>query len=174
MEVLTAEHMGFCYGVRRAVEMAAAAPGQTGAPVFTLGPLIHNPQMIEKLRTQGVGVVDELAAAGEATVVIRSHGVGPAVYAEAERQGKVLLDATCPHVKKAQLAARAFAEKGLPASVRNQPNKSKNTKKRWIGTDFFSSFPDRDPYYVIHSNTIGIILTERSSECNRRSISHIA
>ena len=56
MEVLTAEHMGFCYGVRRAVEMAAAAPGQTGAPVFTLGPLIHNPQMIERLKAQGIGV----------------------------------------------------------------------------------------------------------------------
>ncbi len=117
MEVLTAEHMGFCYGVRRAVEMATTAPDKTQLPVFTLGPLIHNPQMIERLKEQGVDVMDSLAEAGAATVVIRSHGVGPDVYETAARQGIPLIDATCPHVKKAQLAARAFAEKGLQVVV---------------------------------------------------------
>ena len=74
MEVLTAEHMGFCYGVRRAVDMAVTAPEKTGTPVVTLGPLIHNPQMIERLKAQGIGVTDSLASSGGATVLIRSHG----------------------------------------------------------------------------------------------------
>ena len=158
MEVLTAEHMGFCYGVRRAVEMAAAAPGQTGAPVFTLGPLIHNPQMIEKLRTQGVDVVNELAAAGTATVVIRSHGVGPAVYAEAERQGKVLLDATCPHVKKAQLAARAFAEKGLQVVVageRKHPEVASILE--WAGPGAIAAETAADIETAVLTGAVGIV-----------------
>ena len=117
MEVLTAEHMGFCYGVRRAVDMAVSAPDKTGTPVVTLGPLIHNPQMIQRLKKQGIDVTDSLAAAGGATVLIRSHGVGPAVYEEAARRQISWLDATCPHVKKAQLAAKAFAAKGLRVVV---------------------------------------------------------
>lgn len=117
MKVVTAEQMGFCYGVRRAVDMAVAAPGKAGVPVFTLGPLIHNPQMIERLKTQGVDVVESLAEAGEATVLVRSHGVGPDVYDEASQRGISLLDATCPHVKKAQLTARSFAEKGFQVVV---------------------------------------------------------
>ena len=122
MEVLTAEHMGFCYGVRRAVNMATEAPEKTGTPVFTLGPLIHNPQMIERLKAQGIGVIDSLTSAGGATVLIRSHGVGPQVYEEAARQEIHLLDATCPHVKKAQLAARAFADKGFRVVVAGERN----------------------------------------------------
>ena len=60
MELFLAEHMGFCYGVRRAVEMAKAEADKAGSTVFSLGPLIHNPQMIEKLRSQGVEVAETL------------------------------------------------------------------------------------------------------------------
>lgn len=123
MKVLTAESMGFCYGVRRAVEMAfspdTAAPGQK---LVTLGPLIHNPQMIEKLAGQGVDVIDSLEAAKEATVLIRSHGVGPAIYEAATEQGIALRDATCPHVKRAQMAAKQFTERGFQVVVAGERN----------------------------------------------------
>ena len=158
MEVLTAEHMGFCYGVRRAVELAAAAPGQAGAPAVTLGPLIHNPQMIARLQAQGVGVVNELAEAGAATVVIRSHGVGPSIYEEAERQGRRVLDATCPHVKKAQQAARAFAEQGLQVVVageRKHPEVASILE--WAGPGAIAAESAADIESAALSGAVGIV-----------------
>ncbi len=158
MEVLTAEHMGFCYGVRRAVELAAAAPGQAGAPVVTLGPLIHNPQMIAKLQAQGVGVVNELAEAGAATVVIRSHGVGPAIYEEAERQGRRVLDATCPHVKKAQQAARTFAEQGLQVVVAGERKHPEVTSiLEWAGPGAIAAESAADIESAALSGAVGIV-----------------
>jgi 4-hydroxy-3-methylbut-2-enyl diphosphate reductase len=120
MEVLLAEHMGFCYGVRRAVDMATTAARKASSVIFTLGPLIHNPQMIERLQGQGVEVLDSLDsvdAHNPATVLIRSHGVGPNVYEQAARLTVNLLDATCPHVKLAQSAAKKYADQGVQVVV---------------------------------------------------------
>ena len=111
MEVILADYLGFCYGVKRAVTIAqenASADGTSS----TLGPIIHNPQVVERLKTEGVGTVDALAEMDRGTVIIRSHGVGPEVYEEAEQRGLNLVDATCPHVKKAQLSAKKLADSG--------------------------------------------------------------
>lgn len=109
MNVTIAKACGFCYGVRRAVDMASAA--ETGTK--TLGPIIHNPQVVARLSAQGVVPVDSLdhVENGE-TVLIRSHGVGPDVYEEAARRCIHLIDATCPHVKKAQQDAKKIVEEG--------------------------------------------------------------
>ena len=111
MEVILADYLGFCYGVKRAVTIAqenASADGTSS----TLGPIIHNPQVVERLKTEGVGTVDALAEMDRGTVIIRSHGVGPEIYEEAEQRGLNLVDATCPHVKKAQLSAKKLADSG--------------------------------------------------------------
>lgn len=109
MKVTIAEACGFCYGVRRAVDMASQA--ETGTK--TLGPIIHNPQVVASLSAQGVAPVDSLDEVGDGeTVLIRSHGVGPSVYEEASRRGIRVIDATCPHVKKAQQDAKKIVEEG--------------------------------------------------------------
>ena len=109
MKVTIAEACGFCYGVRRAVDMASQA--ETGTK--TLGPIIHNPQVVACLSAQGVAPVDSLDEVGDGkTVLIRSHGVGPSVYEEASRRGIRVIDATCPHVKKAQQDAKKIVEEG--------------------------------------------------------------
>lgn len=109
MKVTIAEACGFCYGVRRAVDMASQA--ETGTK--TLGPIIHNPQVVSRLSAQGVAPVDSLDEVGDGeTVLIRSHGVGPSVYEEASRRGIRVIDATCPHVKKAQQDAKKIVEEG--------------------------------------------------------------
>ena len=109
MTVLLAKSAGFCYGVRRAVDMASQA--ETGTK--TLGPIIHNPQVVARLSAQGVAPVDSLDEVGDGeTVLIRSHGVGPSVYEEASRRGIRVIDATCPHVKKAQQDAKKIVEEG--------------------------------------------------------------
>ena len=116
MEVILADYLGFCYGVKRAVNIAqenASADGRSS----TLGPIIHNPQVVERLKTKGVGTIDDLAEMDEGTVIIRSHGVGPDIYAEAEKRGLNLVDATCPHVKKAQLSAKKLADEGYKVVI---------------------------------------------------------
>lgn len=112
MKITVAESAGFCFGVRRAVEMTreAAAKG----PVCTLGELIHNPQVTEKLRLLGVTAIETPSEAPQdATVVIRSHGVGQTVYEELAARGIPTLDATCPFVEKIHRIVAAASPEDL-------------------------------------------------------------
>ena len=114
MEIILAENHGFCYGVKRAVEMANEAAEGKGKS-YTLGPIIHNPQVVGRLESKGVSPIQEVADIDEGTMIIRSHGVGPAIYAEAE-------DATCPHVKKAQQDAKSVIEDGMTLVILGEKN----------------------------------------------------
>lgn len=108
MEIFLAEHRGFCYGVKRAVDIALSCAGQE-KPARTLGPIIHNPQMVAKLADKGIGLANHLDDISDGMVIIRSHGVGPNTYKMAEGKALEIIDATCPHVKKAQQAAAELA-----------------------------------------------------------------
>lgn len=119
MEVILSECLGFCYGVKRAIKIAEEhADGKS----CTLGPIIHNPQMVARLQAEGVGTVEDLTAMEEGTIIIRSHGVGPHIYKEAELRGLNLVDATCPHVKKAQLSAKNLSEDGRQVVIVGEKN----------------------------------------------------
>lgn len=112
MKVIRADYAGACYGVQRALDLAQAAV-EGGGQAYTLGPLIHNPQVVAHLEEQGVYAVekaDETCADG--TVIIRSHGVTPAVKRSVAELGIPLVDATCPHVARAQKAAARMADQG--------------------------------------------------------------
>lgn len=112
MEIRIAENCGFCYGVKRAVNMAQDTSDQLERS-YTLGPIIHNPQVVSNLEEHGVYAVDSLDEIPGGTVIIRSHGVGPAVYEEATDKGLKVVDATCPHVKKAQQDAKSVIDSGM-------------------------------------------------------------
>lgn len=108
MQVLLAEEYGFCFGVERAVEMVEGALGD-GDTVRSLGPLIHNDQEMQRLKSSGVETISEPVQIrrGE-TAVIRAHGVTPQVQSELEAKASKVVDATCPFVTRVQkLAARA-------------------------------------------------------------------
>lgn len=111
LEVILADYLGFCYGVKRAIKIARENAAPDGS-ACTLGPIIHNPQMVERLKEEGVGTISSLDDMKRGRVIIRSHGVGPETYARAEAMGLECVDATCPHVKKAQLSAKELAEEG--------------------------------------------------------------
>lgn len=111
MKIIVAQHRGFCYGVKRAVDMAQDCVDSEGQ-TYTLGPIIHNPQMVDRLANQGIGMAHTLEEIKQGTVIIRSHGVGPDTYTDANDKGLRIVDATCPHVKKAQQAAKELMEKG--------------------------------------------------------------
>lgn len=112
MNVVRARYAGACYGVQRALDMAYAAI-LDGEPAYTLGPLIHNPQVVAKLEKEGVSVAHSVDDIEEGMVIIRSHGVTPEVKAAVEEKGLPLIDATCPHVARAQKAAKNLAEDGF-------------------------------------------------------------
>jgi len=117
MEIIEAKHSGFCYGVKRAVKMAEECIGKS-EEIHTLGPIIHNPQMVKKLSDQGILVADQLSEISDhSTVIIRSHGVGPIVYQEAQAKHLQIIDATCPHVNKAQQAAHQLLQEGYTVVV---------------------------------------------------------
>ncbi|MGJ4849297.1 bifunctional 4-hydroxy-3-methylbut-2-enyl diphosphate reductase/30S ribosomal protein S1 [Bacillota bacterium Meth-B3] len=117
MQLIIAESAGFCFGVRRAVEMAERL-AEGSAPAVTLGPLIHNPNFVAELAARGVRPVDSPEAAPEgAKVVVRSHGVGRAVFRALERRGLEVVDATCPFVKRIHAMAREAAAQGTPVIV---------------------------------------------------------
>ncbi len=120
MKIYLAEHRGFCYGVKRAVDMAINA-ATANCPVHTLGPIIHNPQMVSHLKAQGVGPADNLEDIPAGKVIIRSHGVGPQVYRQAETKQLEVIDATCPHVKKAQQAAYSLLHSGYQVVIVGEP-----------------------------------------------------
>jgi len=122
MKVIRAEILGFCKGVRRAVEMArqvTSGGALPAGPVYTLGPLIHNSRVLDSLRERGVICLEEDEipivppnSTGFPVVIIRAHGVSPAVERGLARRGMNVIDATCPHVKVSQGKAASFAEDG--------------------------------------------------------------
>lgn len=111
LEVIRAQYAGACYGVQRALDktLEAAAAGKS---VCTLGPLIHNPRVVSELESRGIGVADGVDAVETQSVVIRSHGVVPEVLADLKAQQVEVINATCPHVMRAQKAAAKLAEAG--------------------------------------------------------------
>lgn len=111
MRVEVAKHAGICYGVERALRLAEEA-SDSGSQVHTLGPLIHNPQAVAALRERGVEVATTLDEVESGTLVIRSHGVEPAIIEAARERGLYVVDATCPHVSKAHEAAAELRREG--------------------------------------------------------------
>ncbi|NPB05697.1 MAG: 4-hydroxy-3-methylbut-2-enyl diphosphate reductase [Aquificae bacterium] len=115
MEIVVAPHAGFCFGVERAIGLAekAALSAREGGKVYTYGPLIHNPQEIERLRRLGVEVLrDEGRLEPEAVLILRSHGIPPQKERELRRKGVKIVDATCPYVKAVHEAAVRLAKEG--------------------------------------------------------------
>jgi len=111
MEIRKAKVLGFCVGVRRAVQLIEQEVER--GPLETLGAVVHNPHVVQRLERQGARVIRDLAEARSGRVAITAHGVGEAVYREIEERGLELVDTTCPIVARAQRAARKLAEAGF-------------------------------------------------------------
>ena len=116
MPLEIAPHAGFCMGVRRAVD-AAMALAETGEPACTLGELIHNPQVVEMLRSRGVPPVQDVGDAAGRKVLIRSHGVSPAVLGALAEAGCAVVDLTCPFVDRLHHIAEEASAGGSPVIV---------------------------------------------------------
>lgn len=112
LEIVVARHAGFCFGVQRAVDLVRQARAERTGPLATLGPLIHNPQVVAQLESEGISVVSSVRELSGGSLIIPSHGVGAEIQQEAEAAGIEVVDATCPFVNKAQRAAQTLAAGG--------------------------------------------------------------
>lgn len=101
-KVILADEAGYCYGVERALKIVEQALNEVKTPLYALGPLIHNPQVVEELRGRGLTSVSSIDEVKDGAIIIRSHGVEPSVLKEASAKRLKIIDATCPFVKKAQ------------------------------------------------------------------------
>ncbi len=117
MKILLAKTAGFCMGVRRAVEMALDAPNKHENPIYTYGPLIHNPHILDLLKEKGISVIDDMPDHGSGTVLIRAHGVPPQSKEKLKKAGFTIIDATCPRVIKVQTIIKKHAEQSYTSII---------------------------------------------------------
>lgn len=111
MKIIVARNAGFCFGVRRAIDSVYENLNQ-GDSLYTLGPIIHNPSVVEKLQKEGVKIAKEIDDISGGTVVIRSHGVGKATYDKIADKDLKYIDATCPYVKRIHNLVERYYKKG--------------------------------------------------------------
>ncbi len=117
MRIKLAKTAGFCMGVRRAVEIVLDVANSQAGPIYTLGPLIHNPQVLEILAEKGVCVLDDPSVAQPGRVVIRAHGVPPPTKKAVADAGFTVIDATCPRVIKVQKIIGKYATQGYAVII---------------------------------------------------------
>ena len=116
MQVIRARSGGVCFGVKRALAAAEQAAQQFGE-VYSLGPLIHNPQEVARLASCGIKWAEGIDEIHGSQMIIRSHGVGPELFTLAGLRGITIIDATCPFVKRAQDFARELVDEGYQLIV---------------------------------------------------------
>ena len=117
MKITLAKTAGFCFGVNRAVNMLYDLVSE-GVNVCTLGPIIHNPQVVVDLESKGVNIIDDISDASESKkVVIRTHGVEQSVLKYCENNALDYIDATCPFVKKIHKIVQKNSSKDLPVLI---------------------------------------------------------
>jgi len=110
MEIIIAENYGLCYGVKRALKITKETRRKKKEKVFTLGDLIHNPQVVADLKNQGIEPLKNLKNIKEGTIIIRSHGISPETYSLLAQREIEIVDATCPIVKKIQKLVERLAK----------------------------------------------------------------
>lgn len=123
MKVVVADHSGFCFGVEKAIDTAfKELEYKDSKDIYTLGPLIHNQQVIGHLEENGIKVVSDLNSGKDGVVIIRSHGVPKDVYKDASEKKIDLVDATCPFVRKIQNIVEEYQKKGYHIVIIGDPS----------------------------------------------------
>jgi len=122
MRVIVGKRAGFCMGVRRAVDMVLEAPNKYPRPIYTFGPVIHNPQILSLLEEKGITVLNDIPPQGSGTVLIRAHGIPPDTKRNLESVGFHILNATCPRVARVQQIIQSSVAENAAAIIIGDPD----------------------------------------------------
>ena len=158
MKIETAEKLGLCFGIRRAIELLKEATNKYGE-IETLGPLAHNRLLVEALANLGVKPITHLDQAQGKILAITTHGTSPAVLSEIRARHTHIIDTTCPIVRNAQNAAKELAEAGLDVFVFGDANHSEvKGLLGWTGDKGIAGFDMNQIYSLGKSpSRLGII-----------------
>jgi 4-hydroxy-3-methylbut-2-enyl diphosphate reductase len=124
MEIIVAKRAGFCFGVKRAIDITVDMAKEIKEGLYTLGPIIHNPQVIQKLEQEGISPIDisEIGGKQISALIIRTHGIPCQLYDVISERGVRIIDATCPFVKNAQHYAKLLQENGYQVVILGDKN----------------------------------------------------
>ncbi len=117
MEVLKTEHAGFCFGVRRAINIVFREREKTSDRIYTLGPIIHNPQMVRILEEKGVTPVDDIFGIEKGVIVLRTHGIKKEEEEYIRKKNLTVIDAVCPFVKRVRKYAVYLEKNGYTVVI---------------------------------------------------------
>lgn len=117
LEIVVVRSAGFCFGVKRAIDIAFAMAEKKQKGIYTFGPIIHNPQVIEKLAQKGILPTEDIHNKDIRTLIIRTHGIPLNLLEETSGIGYEIIDATCPFVKKAQHYAKLLSDEGYQVVI---------------------------------------------------------
>ncbi|MEW6214033.1 MAG: 4-hydroxy-3-methylbut-2-enyl diphosphate reductase [Nitrospirota bacterium] len=118
MKIIVAKRAGFCFGVKRAIDMAFQVAKEKRKKVYTIGPIIHNPQVVEMLKKKGIFPIDNIKTKKDIkALIIRTHGIPLQLSKEISSLGCEIIDATCPFVKKAQYYAKLLKKENYQVII---------------------------------------------------------
>ncbi len=123
MEIIVAKTAGFCFGVKRAIDIAFKLANEKREGIYTLGPIIHNPQVVDELKRRGIIPIEDFQnIKGIKSLIVRTHGIPLRLSEKIEASGCEIIDATCPFVKKAQYYAKLLKEEGYQVIILGEKN----------------------------------------------------
>lgn len=169
MEINIAKGIGFCYGVKRALELAKKAADENGT-ISCLGSIIHNEKVIKNLEREGIHTVENIDEIKTKRIIVRTHGLPPKVIEGIKRRGKKIIDGTCPYVKRAQNIAKSLRKEGYEVIIIGDPSHPEiigvqghinNEGKIVIKEEDAKSLPFRKKRGIIAQTTQDIELLKR-------------
>lgn len=162
MKILVSEYAGFCFGVERAINIVKSS-AKDKQKIYTLGPLIHNPQVVRNLEKKGVYVIEDIDKISDGdSVVIRSHGITKDIQKKLKKKNINIIDATCPYVKNAQEKAEYLKENNYRVIIYGEKKhpevKAILSYTDYTGmvlekTDDFISTQKQDKYGIVSQTT---------------------
>lgn len=186
MKVIVAENCGFCPGVRNAISVAEKVLNSSGARasghggratghVYSLGPIIHNKDVVERLAKAGLKTVDSVDQIRSGTVIIRSHGAAPKQIAELKKKGVNIVDATCVLVKRVQQIAKELEKDGFKVVVIGDENHPEVQAVVGSAKDVAVIADESDLHKLPSNDKLGIVCqTTQSQEHFSRMLGAIA
>lgn len=163
IKIVVSKGSGFCFGVKRAIDIAFKI-AKKNKGVYTLGSIIHNPQVIERLQSKGVFPVDDINHKNINTLLIRTHGITKELSKKLSNKKYKIIDTTCPFVKKAQQYAKLLADEGYQVFIIG--NKEHPEVKSLISYAGKNSFVVNDNHGLenkIIKSKVGIIIQTTQS-----------
>ena len=169
MNILRAKVLGYCMGVRRAMETAEECLSKyNDKKVFTFGPLIHNKEALLPLEKKGLGIIEEkdiesIDEKNPPVVIIRAHGISPFILEKLRKKNCLIVDATCPLVVANQKKAASYAKEGYQVILAGDKNHGEV-----VGIAGFAEYEKTGSCFLVENETDAIQLVSKLSENQRK------